>query len=810
MLCHWIETTSVAAVSNGGVLLYFGNMLFTESIRSFICRIPVFSACLLIACMLGESSVVLAGDGARTHVLLINGGGNRRINYQSHLLHVKRIYRILNEAGVPANQISILSSDGSDPAADLATRETQSETKFWMLAGTRLNKALRPPITYANSEVQGAQLQAATRDNLREWFETAAATLGAWDSLLIYVTDHGTQNKDDLSNNAIVLWGDKENIGVADLRELINMLQPTVSIVTLMSQCFSGSFANLIYAKAGDELPRANLGGFFSSTADRPAYGCYPENRDKYQVGHSFRFFDALEAGGSLSDAHAEVLVTDRTPDVPLRTSDLYLESILNARAASLGIEPDEFVDQWLKVAWQDKGDWETEIRLLDRMGVAFGYFSPRFLSELTLHSDSLLATGKQLESYKTAWGRTQQSLNRENLDRFLSSHPGWEVRLTEGALKDLSEGQRNDLTSELLVDLAEYTNNDSATAGRLNLLREKAEATRKASYRVQVRVGVVLRMRSILVSIAGRQYLSQPGFGSQHKAYLNLTEHESFVLKAEDESLDQPLVTEPFPSFEDELKIAESSLPGWMGIQFRAVSAQKRSKYQLDGGAVSVQAVFPDSPAQQAGLEAGDIIIGRPGQPFTERDYVREWVMTAPIGEPQSLQVRRGENQITLALTPKPFPRKWPELPGPPKVGSPAPSLSSLETFRGRPVEELTQKGPYLLFFWATWCGPCKAALPELIAYEREQKVPVLSITDEAVESVDAFLQKHTGPFPETIVLDERRRSFLDYGVSGTPGFVLVDEQGNISSLNSGYRASRGLVIDDWKWDKGQTSVGE
>ena len=80
----------------------------------------------------------------------------------------------------------------------------------------------------------------------------------------------------------------------------------------------------------------------------------------------------------------------------------------------------------------------------------------------------------------------------------------------------------------------------------------------------------------------------------------------------------------------------------------------------------------------------------------------------------------------------------------------------------------------------------------------------------EPAVESVDAFLQKHKGPFPEAIVLDERRRSFLDYGVSGTPGFVLVDEQGNISSLNSGYRASRGLVSDDWKWDEGQTSVGE
>ena len=102
------------------VLLYFEDMFFTQSLRSFVFHIPVFGACLFMACMLGQSSVVLAGeeagDAARTHALLINGGGNRRINYQSHLLHVNRIYRILNEAGVPGNQISILSSDGSDPA----------------------------------------------------------------------------------------------------------------------------------------------------------------------------------------------------------------------------------------------------------------------------------------------------------------------------------------------------------------------------------------------------------------------------------------------------------------------------------------------------------------------------------------------------------------------------------------------------------------------------------------------------------------------------------------------------------------------
>lgn len=772
-------------------------MVLSESFRASALGVLLFMASLL-----GHTPVVLAGDNIQTHALLINGGGSKRINYQSHLLHVNRLYQLLIEAGVPKNQISILSADGSDPAADLATREVQKETDFWMLSGTRLESVLRPPITYVDSEVQGVPLQAATRESLSEWFQNAAKTLGSGDTLLIYVTDHGTKNKDDPSNNQIVLWGEKENIDVLELRDLINLLQPSVRVVTLMSQCFSGSFANLIYGRAGDELPRVNLGGYFSSTSDRPAYGCYPENEDKYPVGHSFRFFDALETGGSFSDAHAEVLVTDRTPDVPLKASDFYLESILNTRAESLGIEMDDLVDQLLRDAWQEKEAWESEIRLMDQMGETFGYFSPRFLSELASHSGSLSAVSKQLKDYQTAWSSAQRSLNRENLDRFLERNPDWVPKLAADTLKSLSESQKSDLTRELLVELAEYTKKDIATSSRLKLLREKTEATREASYRAQVREGIVLRMRTMLVSIAARHYLSQGGSEVQREAYKNISEHESFALRSANEPRQRPVEFEPFPPFEDEVKITESALPGWMGIRFRPVSAERRKKYQLNVGAVTVLAVFPDSPAHGAGLQAGDIIIGRSDQPFTERDYVREWVMTAPIGEEQSLQIRRGEGLKSLALTPGAFPREWPSLPGPPKIGSLAPSLDSLETFRGKPVEKLTQEGPYLLFFWATWCGPCKAALPELMAFELKQKVPVLSITDEAAESVEAFLQEHKGPFPETIVLDESRRSFLAYAVSGTPRFVFVDEQGAIRSSKSGYRASSGLQIENWKWE--------
>jgi thiol-disulfide isomerase/thioredoxin len=760
-------------------------------------------ACLLVACLSCENTAMAEEDALRTHALLINGGGTRRINFQSHLLHVKRIHGILVEAGVPANQISILSADGSDPEVDLATRDLQTEDRFWMLAGTRLEKPLRPRIKYVNSEIEGVGLLPATRANLDLWFEAAGNSLTPGDTLLLYVTDHGTLNKGDPSNNRITLWGKEETLSVDDLRELIDQLHPSVRVVALMSQCFSGSFAHLIFKPAGDGSPRANFGGFYSSTAGRPAYGCYPENRDKYNVGHSFRFFDALESHGSFTEAHEEVLLTDRTPDVPVRASDFYLESILGSRAESLDVDLDELVDRLLAEAWENAGAWEPEIRLLDRMGETFGYFSPRLLSELAHHTQTLSEVGKQFGNYETAWWNALSSLNRENLDRFLGHQPNWNEKLTDAALSKLSPDEKSELTRDLLSGLASYVETDSAALDRLELLRDRAESTARANYRAEVREAVVLRMRTLLVRVAGRQFLARDGSDAQRQAWNELVESETYNLMPGLRTEDVLAHVEPFPGFDEELEIAQRSLPGWVGIRFRTLSPERRKKFGLDVGAVSVLTVFPGSPAEQAGLDAGDIIIGPPGQPFNERDMVREWVMTAPIGKSQEIEVQRKDNRLTLSLAPDRFPLEIPTLPGPPRIGSPAPSLSQLEAYRGAAPGDITKAGPYLLFFWATWCGPCKAALPELTAFEREMNVPVLSITDEAAESVDAFLHKHRGPFPEAIALDEKRRSFHEYGVAGTPQFVLVDGQGNIENYRSGYRASQGLGFDDWEWQK-------
>src|SRR6185295_7888197 len=113
------------------------------------------------------------------------------------------------------------------------------------------------------------------------------------------------------------------------------------------------------------------------------AYGCYPENRGRDNVGHSFHFIQALEATGNFPEAHARVLVSDASPDVPLTTSDEYLHRLLGHAATERNISFIEMVDELLNEAWRNKGAWEPEIRLLDRIGAAYGCFSPRSLAEL-------------------------------------------------------------------------------------------------------------------------------------------------------------------------------------------------------------------------------------------------------------------------------------------------------------------------------------------------------------------------------------------------------------------------------------------
>jgi thiol-disulfide isomerase/thioredoxin len=737
------------------------------------------------------------------HALLINGGNQPTANYVSHLHHLEDMVALLRARGVPPQRIHVFSADGEDPAADLTTRDLPPPG-FWLIEGTSLGNALRPHARLVDTRWDGVTLHAARRAALQEWFEGARQRLSAGDRLLVFVTDHGTSDPKDPDNNAISLW--QEKLTVRELQALLARLSPGVQVVMVMSQCYSGAFASVM-DDGGSAEPTGDVCGFFSTTADQKAYGCYPEGRDRDKMGHAFQFIEALGRRATATEAHVDVLVGDDTPDVPLRTSDAYLSRLVSAEAAARGVDADALVDSLLAEALRAPAAWESEIRLLDRLGTAFGTFSPRSVAEVGLREKKLQALTRQMSSYAEKWKVAQAQVEESMVQDFLEAHRDWRPRLEPRALQGLAPEDRAALLQELLSQLEPHARGRADLWTKLETFRDHAVKGSEARWRLEVRQAVLRRMRTILVDVAGRALLAREGeHGGQ--ALARLERCEAFVAGDPPDPV-RAAQSPPAPSFppiSGELGVLEEISPSWLGVNFRPAPPEVRAEHGLPAGANLLDAVYPGSPAQEAGLQVGDIVMGPPGRPFAASREMREWTMTAPRGVALPLVVvrpgeqaaddRRFEAALVLRLAPVDLPR----LPGPPLVGDRAPLLPALRPVGSSELPDL--KGTaHLLFFWATWCEPCKKAVPEVMAFAESQGLSIIAISDEEEDTISRFLAERAEPFIRPVARDPLRKSFISYGVSGTPTVLLVDADGVIRHRQVGYTADKGLTVEGWHW---------
>jgi len=120
--------------------------------------------------------------------------------------------------------------------------------------------------------------------------------------------------------------------------------------------------------------------------------------------------------------------------------------------------------------------------------------------------------------------------------------------------------------------------------------------------------------------------------------------------------------------------------------------------------------------------------------------------------------------------------------------VGKPAP-LFTLKNFDGKQINLADFKGKVVLLdFWATWCGPCRGAIPHLEALHqkyKDQGLVVAGINNE--KDHDRVKEFAKGQISYLVLLDASAQ-FKEYGIRGIPALFYIDREGKICHSAVGF----------------------
>ena len=111
-----------------------------------------------------------------------------------------------------------------------------------------------------------------------------------------------------------------------------------------------------------------------------------------------------------------------------------------------------------------------------------------------------------------------------------------------------------------------------------------------------------------------------------------------------------------------------------------------------------------------------------------------------------------------------------------------------SIADFAGEPV---------LFHFWATWCPICELENGTIQSITQDYTVITIASWSEGASEVKAYMRENQLTFP--VMLDNSGKLAQSFGLKGVPTSFILDPNGEIRFIETGYSTEPGLRLRLW-----------